>query len=258
MSYRFFHSQSPVEGQFTLTGDQAHHAINVMRYREGDRIVIFDGKGTEHDAQIEQLSKKNLIARLLESRQVDRSLSRSVTIVAALPKGDRQKFLVEKLVELGVARLIPLATSRSVAEVKPKVIDRIEKQIVEASKQCGRNHLMEITPPATVSQLCKVVAKPTSEIAVECDSYSDGLWFEEGTLRLLAHPYGSEALAMVEAEEDQPIAVAVGPEGGFSEPEVEMLLEAGWRAIRLGPTILRIETAAIAAATVFGLGSDRR
>ena len=126
-----------------------------MRYREGDRIVIFDGQGTEHDAEIEALTKKKLTARLVETRQVDRSLPRDISMIVALPKGDRQKFLIEKLVELGVTTLIPLSTRRSVAEVKPKVIDRIEKHIIEASKQCGRNYLMRVTLPRTVAQLCE-------------------------------------------------------------------------------------------------------
>jgi len=243
MSHRFFHAQPPVEGEFQLAGDQAHHAINVMRYRVGDRIVIFDGLGTEHDAEIESLTKKQLTARLVESRQLDRSLSRTVTMAVALPKGDRQKFLIEKIVELGVTRLIPLATSRSVAEVKPKVIERIEKQIIEASKQCGRNFLMQVAPASSVSQLC------------EAGSVSEES-FAENTLKLVAHPYDSRQLADFSLEPTQPVAIVIGPEGGFTDPEVASLIDAGWQPISLGPSILRIETAAIAAASIFGIGSQ--
>ena len=238
-----------------MAGDQAHHAINVMRYREGDRIVIFDGRGSEHEAEIEQLSKKQLIARLLESRRVDRPLARSVTIVVALPKGDRQKFLVEKLVELGVTTLIPLATSRSVAAVNPKVIDRIEKHIIEASKQCGRNYLMQIGSPLSVSELSGGGADLTqalerSDAARESDALPT-----DATLKLLAHPYNAEGLSGVTAEPSQPVAIVIGPEGGFTDPEVASLIESGWQPVSLGPTILRIETAAMVAATIFGIGN---
>lgn len=241
MSYRFFHAQAPVDAQFMLSGEQAHHAINVMRYRVGDQIVIFDGQGTEHDAEIESLTKKQLTARLLDSRQVDRSLDRCITMIVALPKGDRQKFLIEKLVELGVTELVPLATQRSVAEVKPKVIERIEKQIVEASKQCGRNFLMKVTPAISVSQLCE--GNPESPFKITDDM-----------LKLLSHPYDSKPLPAFSLAPDRPVAIAIGPEGGFTESEVASLLDAGWDATKLGPTILRIETAAIAAASILGIG----
>ena len=241
MSYRFFHTQPPVDAQFILSGDQAHHAINVMRYRVGDQIVIFDGKGTEHDAKIESLTKKQLTARLLDSRQLDRSLGRCITMIVALPKGDRQKFLIEKLVELGVTKLIPLATQRSVAEVKPKVIERIEKQIIEASKQCGRNFLMEVSPQTSISQLCEADSESPCKISDE-------------TMKLLSHPYDSQPLTAFSLAPDQPVAIAVGPEGGFTESEVASLLAAGWEPTRLGPTILRIETAAIAAVSILGIG----
>lgn len=242
MSYRFFHAQPPVDAQFTLTGDQAHHAINVMRYQVGDQIVIFDGRGTEHDAEIELLSKKQLTARLLGTRTLDRSLARRVTIAASLPKGDRQKFLIEKLVELGVDQLLPLATTRSVAEVKPKVIARIEKQVIEASKQCGRNFLMQVAPPISVSQLCKT----------GCEVLAAGM---EDAVKLLAHPYDSQSVSEISLAPDQPVAIAVGPEGGFTDDEVARLVDDGWQPISFGPTILRIETAAIAAATIFGIGN---
>lgn len=246
MSYRFFHAQPPVDDQFKLAGDQAHHAINVMRYQVGDQIVIFDGQGTEHDAQIESLTKKQLTARRIGTRQLDRSLSRSVTIAVALPKGDRQKFLIEKLVELGVTRLIPLATTRSVAEVKPKVIERIEKQVIEASKQCGRNFLMQIAPSRTVLGLCQ--SEFTNQ---EDDSRSP---ISEHTVKLLAHPYESQPLSDLSFGPDQPVAIAIGPEGGFTDDECVSLKDAGWQPTSFGPTILRIETAAIAAAAIFGIG----
>ena len=133
MSYRFFLDGTPTSEIVTLAGDQAHHAIQVMRFKIGDRIDLFDGTGVEYRAVIDQVAKKRLSLRILETIANDRSVERRITMGIALPKGDRQKFLVEKLVELGVVRLIPLKTTRSVAVANDKVIERLKKQVVESS-----------------------------------------------------------------------------------------------------------------------------
>ena len=144
MSQRFFLDSNPGSDRLaagdaiTLEGDQAHHAINVMRFNAGDQIVLFDGTGIEYVATVEEVQKKSISLAIIESVENSRSLKTSITIAVALPKGDRQKFLVEKLVELGVQTLIPLKTKRAVAVPNPKVIARLSKQVVEASKQCGR------------------------------------------------------------------------------------------------------------------------
>jgi 16S rRNA (uracil1498-N3)-methyltransferase len=233
MAYRFYHTDPPIESQIELGGDQAHHAANVMRFGLGDQIVLFNGRGTEHTATIQSLTKKRLIAQVIETRIVEPAVKRDITVAVALPKGDRQKFLIEKLVELGVRQLIPLRTQRAVADVNPKVIARIEKQIIEASKQCERSHLMTVASPQTVAQIATADAP--------------------SNLRLLAHPYDSRPLSQLDVDRDRAALIAVGPEGGFDDQEVATFVEAGWQATILAPTILRIETAAIAAAVALGV-----
>ena len=247
MAHRFFLPEFPQQGSVTLDGDQAHHATQVMRFEVGDSIVLFDGQGTEAACEIVAVSKKRVELTIVQSSSVDRSLSTELTMAVALPKNDRQKFLIEKLVELGVDRLIPVQAERSVAAVNQKVIKRIEKQIVEACKQCERNRLMQVTEPMTFEQI-----KDWSE------------QHPEPARRWIADPYNGVSIAAVndEGTADQNNAakhelIAIGPEGGFSDDEIARAVAAGFQLLRIGPTILRVETAAIASAAIFGAGRER-
>ena len=214
----------------------------------GDSIVLFDGQGTEAACEIVAVSKKRVELTIVQSSSVDRSLSTELTMAVALPKNDRQKFLIEKLVELGVDRLIPVQAERSVAAANKKVIQRIEKQIVEACKQCERNRLMQVTEPMTFEQI-----KDWS------NQYS------QPARRWIADPYNGVSIAAVIGNVDDDDGgtsaskhelVAIGPEGGFSDNEIATAVAAGFQLLRIGPTILRVETAAIASAAIFGAGRE--
>ena len=134
MADRFFTDSPFVDDELTLADDQAHHLINVMRATVGQRVVLFDRQGNEFNTEIVSLEKKRLTLKRLDTFRPERKLSVDLVIAAALPKGDRQKFLIEKLVELGVTTFIPLTTPRSVAQVNDKVLNRIEKQIIEGDQ----------------------------------------------------------------------------------------------------------------------------
>jgi len=233
MSHRYY-CESPISGEtLTLTGSEAHHLARVMRLPAGDCVTLFDGHGSEWHAVIEQVDKRQVVLKLVERLDIDRELPFRLSIACALPKGDRQKVLVEKLVELGIARLIPLVTERGVAQPVDKALERLRRGVIEASKQCERNRLMEIAPALPLS---KLVA--TSEDAT----------------RLIAHPQGDSLSTTRNGT--GPILVAIGPEGGFTHEEVQAAIDAGWRKVGLGPRILRVETAAIAIAACLGLPHD--
>ncbi len=248
MAHRFFLPDFPDRDTVTLDGDQAHHAAQVMRFEVGDSIILFDGQGTEATCEINAISRKRVELTIKQRSTTDRALSTELTLAVALPKKDRQKFLIEKLVELGVDRLIPVQAERSVAEPNKKVIDRINKQIIEASKQCERNRLMQVTQPMTFQQIAEWSDQQTQP--ARC-------W--------LADPYNGVSIATVnqqaaggEGNSDQSNheLVAIGPEGGFADKEIEVATAAGFQLLRIGPTILRVETAAIAAAAIFGAGRE--
>ncbi len=236
MSQRFFLETKIKDGQTTLDGDQAHHVLHVMRFGIGDKIVLFDGHGKEHFAVIAETSKKQLSLSIETTLKSKPKVHRDITVAVALPKGDRQKFLVEKLVELGVRRLIPLKTERSVAVANDKVIERMSRQVIEASKQCGRNFLMSVSAPRTIKELLVTNF--------------------EHTIRLIADPYSNNHLATSISNKSPFVAIAIGPEGGFAEDESIAMAKAGWEPVKLGSSILRIETAAIAAAVLLGIGAE--
>lgn len=231
MSQRYF-SATPIEAERVVLADaEAHHLAHVMRASVGDSVTLFDGSGAEFDARIARIAKHSVELEITERREVDRELPFTLTLAVALPKGDRQKWLVEKAIELGVTRLVPLVTTRSVAD-GASALERLRRGVIEASKQCGRNRLMEIAAP-----------RKWSDIAAET--------CRANTVRLFAHPAtASNSLsvhgAIAAAEQ---IEIAVGPEGGWTDEEAALAQSTDWLFVDLGTRILRVETAAIALAS---------
>ena len=137
MTQRYF-VDNPIAGEnVTLTGAEAHHLLHVMRAKPGDEVVLFDGSGDEFPARVEALRRSEADVVILGRHTVNRELPCPVTLGVALPKGDRQRWLVEKAVELGVTRLIPLETARSVAQPNAKAIERLRRAVIEASKSAA-------------------------------------------------------------------------------------------------------------------------
>ena len=226
MANRFYTDDILRPGEYSLTGPEAHHLTAVRRGAVGDAIVLFNGDGCEYLAEIVSLGKKSVGLIVGESHVVDRELGFPFEVACAMPKGDRGDFLIEKLTELGVTRFTPLITARTVVQPKDARIDNLRKAVVEASKQCGRNTLMEI------------------HTATPWDAFTS-----DAELRVILHP-GAVALSQLGISRSGSVAVAIGPEGGFTDGEIADALASGWHAATLGPRILRIETAAIAAVSV--------
>jgi 16S rRNA (uracil1498-N3)-methyltransferase len=223
MSERFFLEQPICNAvTATLVNAEAHHLIKVMRAKIGDTLTLFDGSGAEYLGRVSSLSRSSVEVTIEQRSEVNREPQRELILAAALPKGDRQKVLLEKIVELGVKNFIPLQTSRGVAEAGTQVIERLQRQVIEASKQCGRNTLMQIAPALSLENL--VSSRPG----------------------MLLHPHG-ETWNGCNVNQEQ-LCVAIGPEGGFTEQEIAAGQKAGWPLLSLGNRILRVETAAIAIA----------
>ncbi|MCC6123347.1 MAG: 16S rRNA (uracil(1498)-N(3))-methyltransferase [Pirellulales bacterium] len=227
MSDRYFVETPISSDRAMLGGAEAHHLIHVMRAKRGSRVVLFDGSGAEFAAAVETIGRSEIELRILSREEIDRELPLRITLGIALPKGDRQKWLVEKAVELGVAALMPLKTARAAAQPVERASDRLRRAVVEASKQCGRNRLMEIRKPQNWAEFIEDSA------AEPC--------------RLLAHPQGFHRGAdpLPNLKPPQSILLAVGPEGGFTPDETALAVAAGWHTIDLGRRMLRIETAAL-------------
>ena len=225
MSERFYTPDALSPGEYVLEGAEAHHLVAVRRFAVGDSIVLFNGDGQEYPSQIVSLGRREAVLNLLRTEAISRELSTRIEIASAMPKGDRGDFLIEKLVELGVARFTPLHTERTVVQPKTSRLEKLHQAVIEASKQCGRNVLMEIGP------LTRWEPFANAEFAGD---------------RFVLHPEGEAAkFALATAERVQ---FAIGPEGGFTVREVEFAERCGWKKRSLGSRILRIETAAIAMA----------
>jgi 16S rRNA (uracil1498-N3)-methyltransferase len=234
---RFYCPDLPAGGPATLEGDEARHLIRVRRVVVGEMVELFDGRGSAYRAQVSTIGRDRAVLAILGPGDPDRTPTLSLTLATAVPKGERFDWLVEKATELGVARLIPLVTDRSSVDPRSAKLDRLRRVIIEASKQCRRNRLMDLGPPTAWDSL---------------------VGNSRESSRLLAHPGG---LGMVSAglrPGSGSVILAIGPEGGFSEKEVDRGIEAGWRTVGLGSTILRVETAALAGcSTILALmGTD--
>lgn len=228
MSERFFIPIPPTGDHAWLEGDEARHLARVLRAKVGDAVSLFDGRGHEWSARVASLGRDRVAFDAVEPREGVCPQGVPVTLAVALPKGDRQKWMVEKLTELGTSRLVPLETTRGVAEATASAQARLERVVIEACKQCGRNMLMEVTPGRPLARLLEEAA------ASRCV--------------LIAHPGGRRLEAASIPPGTAEIVALVGPEGGFTDEELTAAERAGAIRISLGPHILRVETAAIALA----------
>jgi 16S rRNA (uracil1498-N3)-methyltransferase len=228
MSERFFLTTAPQGGTAVLDGDEARHLARVLRAKVGDTVTLFDGRGSAWQATVANLGRDRVTLDLGPTLPTTPRPAVPVTLAVALPKGDRQKWMVEKLTELGVSRLVPLITTRGVAEATDSARSRLERGVIEACKQCGRDTLMEIGAASSISDLLATVPSHTRT--------------------LLADPHGRPPEAVLAAGPTAAILVLVGPEGGFTAEEVSAAEAAGCDRVTFGRHILRIETAAIAAA----------
>ena len=224
MAVRFYSRDPLLLGCFTLEGTEAHHLLHVMRLGIGDEVTLFNGDGKQYRAVVISTAKRHVDLNVTKIESPDLELPFRLHVGSALPKGDRLDFLVEKLTELGVTEFTPLIAERSVVFVRDSKVEKFRQAVIEASKQCGRNVLMGVHSPLKVTEWCVQENLPV------------GKW--------IAHPGGVQVADLGRIRDG--LAIAIGPEGGFTEREVELALNAGFQSVSLGPRILRIETAAVA------------
>ena len=228
---RFFHPE-PLVAQTCVALDTAaaRHA-QVLRLQPGDEIRLFNGQGGEWAAQIEHMGRKEVTVNIIVHQAIEREAHNHVVLAVGMPANERMDWLVEKATELGVARLVPLMTERSVLRLHA---DRALKRqahwqamALSACEQCGRNRPPTIDVPQSLDQFLAQNLGPTAK-------------------RLLS--LASSATPIHTASHH--VTVLSGPEGGFSTAEEARALAAGFVPWQLGPRTLRAETAALAALTL--------
>lgn len=232
MSERFFCESLVTGSTYLLSGAEANHLAKVMRAQPGDQVLLFDGSGREFKARVTEMRGKSVALHIMEVCPVQRELPFELILAVALPKGERQRFLIEKAVELGATQLVPLIAERSVAKPNENALERLRRTVVEASKQCGRNCLMEIAAAKTWQKFV--------------ESHADLLTY-------CADPNAENRWSLIEPQVGGRYAIAIGPEGGWSETELDLAKSHHVRLVSLGPRILRVETAVLAVASWFSL-----
>jgi 16S rRNA (uracil1498-N3)-methyltransferase len=236
---RFYLPKKEIESKgLVLSEGEAHHCHDVLRLREGDRAVVFDGEGREHVCKIEQASSKEVLLKEIQQQKTPR-LPFRMTLAQAIPKGKTMDTIIHKATELGVHRIIPVTSERTVVRVEAGQKDADAKRerwreiVVEAAKLSGNNWLPEVDGPRTVRELAAEVRQ--HDLAV-VGSLQPGSRF----LKDYLDEYAAE-------KKNLPLSVLVciGPEGDYTPAEVGQLVGAGCQPITLGQVVLKSDTAAI-------------
>jgi 16S rRNA (uracil1498-N3)-methyltransferase len=205
----------------------AHHAAHVLRLRSGDGVTLFDGRGGEYAARIIAIGKRDVSVAIERHDPVERESPLPVTLVQALSSGERMDLTIQKAVELGVARIVPVESERSVVRLKgeraEKRVAHWQQVVISACEQCGRNRIPEVR---MISPLAVWLAAEVTDAQ-----------------RWLLLP-GADAALRDLPRPQKPIELLVGPEGGLTDAEVDAAQRAGYQPVRLGPRVLRTETAA--------------
>lgn len=231
MTDRYYCPNLPsLGGQVFLSEPEAAHAIRVMRVQTGETITLFDGMGKQSEAVVSRVTRRDCVCDARASESVDRESITSLHLGVALPKPDRCRELVERLTEMGVRSFTPILANRSQRPPTTNLIDKLNRAVVEACKQSGRNRLMEIHEP----------------MRSEC-LFTNAMF--QKSVCWIAHPEVNDhcGIGSSSVEENQWV-VAIGPEGGWDDHEVACAIDNGFSPMRLGERILRIETAAIVVA----------
>ncbi len=216
----------------TLTGDEAAHAVKVLRKKAGDEILLFDGLGSRWRGVIEEATKRAVTVGDLTLLPGGEPPSPIILMVALL-KSERWEILLEKATELGATKIYPLLTGHTVStpskEKSLRKVERWYKRLLAAAKQCERGKIPVIHPPSEVAPLLEALSTP-----------------KEGERRIICTER-SDAKELLPDPSQGKIIIAIGPEGGWSKEELALFAEAGFTSYTLGPRILRSETALLAA-----------
>ncbi|HRP71531.1 MAG TPA: 16S rRNA (uracil(1498)-N(3))-methyltransferase [Luteimonas sp.] len=221
-----------VGARLALPEGAAAHLVRVLRLREGDDCVLFNGDGHDYAARIVAASKREVVVEIHGARAVDNESPLRIVLLQGIARGEKMDLILQKATELGVARIVPVDAERTEVRLEGA---RLEKRlahwrnvVASACEQCGRARLPEVTAPVAIAGAGAV---------------------GEASLKLTLDPAGPHGLSTLPApgDTDPAVIIAIGPEGGWSPRDRVQLQAAGFEGLRLGPRILRTETAGLAA-----------
>jgi 16S rRNA (uracil1498-N3)-methyltransferase len=215
-----------------LEGSAANHIMRVLRLRDGDALTLFDGHGGEYGARITGFRKDSVNVEVQEHRDVERESQLDLTLAQGISRGERMDWVMQKATELGVARIVPVITERTMVKLderqSARKVEHWRGIVIAACEQSGRNRVPEVAPPCAFHELLR-----------------QG---ETKGPKLLLSPNGDRNARDLSLA--GPVLLLVGPEGGLSQAEQDLAVADGFRQVRMGPRVLRTETAAIAALAI--------
>ena len=215
-----------------LSTDAAHHVARVLRLEVGAAVCLFNGEGGEYHAVLHSINKSQVYAQISSYSPRDAESPLQVTLAQGIPRGERMDYTLQKAVELGVTRIAPLFSDRCEVRLQGERLDKRlhhwQGIIISACEQCGRTRIPPLTNPMTLQPWLS-----TSNLS-------------DGGLHLVLDPRAPHSLAHYTKPADNNITLLIGPEGGLSDTEITAAEDAGFTRMRVGPRILRTETAGIA------------
>ena len=217
-----------------LPEEAANHLLRVLRLRAGDRCVLFNGDGHDYEVVLTKADKRGGVVEVIERRAVETESPLRITLVQGIARGEKMDLILQKATELGVAAIVPVDAERTEVRLEgarlAKRVAHWRGVVASACGQCGRARLPALADPVDIGRVADAIP--------------------EADFRLTLDPQGRHALSSLATPAPSAgtdIALAVGPEGGWSPRDREQLRAAGFKGLRLGPRILRTETAGLAA-----------
>ena len=214
-----------------IAGEQSHYVTRVLRLQKGDRMILFDGSGSEWKAKIIDTKRNRLLLELEERATPDRESPINLTLIQSISRSQRMDLVMQKSTELGVTRIVPVFSTNTIVKMNK---DKIEKKInhwrnilISASEQSGRTKIPDLISPI--------------QLEIEC------LKRYKSDLSIFYDTTGKESY---DANKPKDITAVIGPEGGFTEDEKQMAIDAGYMVMQSGPRLLRTETAPIMALSI--------
>lgn len=235
---KFFVNEGNIDsGSIVVTGEDVNHIRKVLRLNTGDRIILCDGNGNDYLARIEKFQPDSIVTGIISIERSGTEPPIEVTLFQGIPKSDKMDFIIQKSVELGVRRVVPVITERTVIKINgtkdaENKIARWRRISLEAAKQCNRGVVPQVDYPVNFKEALEL----SREVQVGIIPYEK--------------EHGTSLKNCLKKGNITSVAVMIGPEGGFSEEEIQGALLSGLTPVTLGPRILRTETAAVAVLSI--------
>lgn len=242
--YRFYCEEGAAPGgSLVLTGSDVNHIKNVLRMKQGERLIACDGNGKDYYCRIESLEADRIVLRAEEEKQSETELPVHITLYQGLPKKDKMELIIQKAVELGAVRIVPVAMKRCIVKLEDekkeeKKRERWQAISMSAAKQSGRGVIPEVAKAMSYQDALKDAA--LRGMVIVPYEHADGMSALKNVIKKLT----------TERKDTLELSLFIGPEGGFEEEEIASAVSAGAVTVSLGKRILRTETAGLAALSI--------